>query len=175
MFKDSQLILTFQLSLIGIILVAGLFLVWKALTRIEEKIDSLSTDKECAAFNTFKQQIDSAFAPPMNESALQKAMDQDPLMKQLFNPDTIPEKEEFVMFSCPINISTPVSTEETIKKDESITIEEIEKEPSESASETLSKSKLRTMNLDKLKKICEEKKVSSEGTKNQLIDRILQE
>ena len=170
MFKDSQLILTFQLSLIGIILVGGLFLVWKALTRIEEKVDALALDKECKAFNNFKHHIDAAFAPPMDEASMQHAMEQDPLMKQLFNP---PEKEEFVMFSCPINLSG-VGKEEPKEsvQEESVKIEEIEKEPSEAASETLSKSKLRMMTLEKLKKICEDKKLSSDGTKNQLIDRI---
>lgn len=176
MFKDSQLILTFQLSLIGIILVGGLFLVWKALTRIEEKVDALSLDKECKAFNNFKHHIDAAFAPPMDESSMKVTMEKDPLMKQLFNPDPIEEKQEFVMFSCPINLSgveKEESTEST--KEDRVKIEEIEKEPSEAASETLSKSKLRTMTLEKLKKICEDKKLSSDGTKNQLIDRILQE
>lgn len=168
MFKDSQLIMTFQLSLIGIILIGGLFLIWKAISRIEEKIDQLSIQKECNAFNNFKHQLDAAFAPPMTDKEIQESMSKDPLMKDLFSPDM---KEDFVMFTCPINIT---SVEEE-KPDESVKIEEIEKEPSEAMSETLSKSKLRSMNLDKLKKLCEEKNLSTEGTKNQLIDRILQE
>lgn len=171
MFKDSQLIMTFQLSLIGIILIGGLFLIWKAISRIEEKIDQLSTQKECNAFNNFKHQLDAAFAPPMSEKEIQESMSKDPLMKDLFSPDM---KEDFVMFTCPINLSSVVEEKEK-KPDETVKIEEVEKEPSEAMSETLSKSKLRSMNLDKLKKLCEEKNLSTEGTKNQLIDRILQE
>ena len=171
MFKDSQLIMTFQLSLIGIILIGGLFLIWKAISRIEEKLDQLSIQKECNAFNNFKHQLDAAFAPPMSEKELQESMSKDPLMKDLFSPDM---KEDFVMFTCPINLSTVVEEKEK-KPDETVKIEEVEKDPSEAMSETLSKSKLRSMNLDKLKKLCEEKNLSMEGTKNQLIDRILQE
>src|SRR6056300_1999161 len=43
MFRDPQLIITFQLALIGIVLIGGLFLIWKAVTRIEEKVDMLFT------------------------------------------------------------------------------------------------------------------------------------
>lgn len=171
MFKDSQLIMTFQLSLIGIILIGGLFLIWKAISRIEEKIDQLSIQKECKAFNNFKHQLDATFAPPMTEKDIHDSIAKDPLMKELFNPDI---KEDFVMFTCPIDL-TSVAEEKEKKPDESVKIEELEKEPSEAVSETISKSKLRSMNIDKLKKLCEEKNLSTEGTKNQLIDRILQE
>ena len=48
-------------------------------------------------------------------------------------------------------------------------------EPSETATQSFSKSKLHKMNLDKLKEICEERHLSTEGTKQQLIDRLLED
>ena len=158
MFKDSQFVITFQLALIGVVLIGGLFLIWKALTRLEEKIDMITMEKDCHAYDGFKKQLENAFKP-----CAEGDLNEDDVMQQLFGSDT---KDEFVMFSCPVAQS---KTEVP-----GVKVEEVEKAVSET-SEVLSKNKLRAMNLDKLKKICEEKNLSTEGTKNQLIDRILQE
>ena len=50
MFKDPQFMITLQIGLIGIVLVAGFYLIWKALTRIEEKVDLLLLDKQSQQF-----------------------------------------------------------------------------------------------------------------------------
>jgi len=158
MFKDTQFVITFQLALIGVVLIGGLFLIWKAITRLEEKLDILTMEQDCKSFNGFKQQLENAFNPVPQQSS-------DEVMQQLFGNQDV--KDEFVMFSasCPFE-EKPVSD---------VKVEEIEKAPSEVSEHPLSKNKLRMMNIDKLKKICEEKNISTEGTKNQLIERILQE
>lgn len=165
MFKDTQFVITFQLALIGVVLIGGLFLIWKAITRLEEKIDMMAMEKDCKAFDGFKQQLENAFKPTSPEET-QDMMKHDSVMQQLFGGNE--SKDEFVMFTCPVNLSQ----EENVHPD--VKVEEIETPPSE-ASGPISKNKLRTMNLEKLKKICEERNLSSEGTKNQLIERILQE
>lgn len=127
MFKttDTQFVVTFQLALIGIVLIGSLFLIWKAISRVEEKVDMLLFEKKAGDF-TF------SFAPHTEE---------------------VVERE-------------PEEPEETV------TIEDITN--FEQEDDTLSRTKLRQMNLDKIKGICEEKGISTDGTKSQLIDKLLQ-
>ena len=40
--KDNFLIINLQITLVGIILIIGLYLLWKVLTRLEDKISALS-------------------------------------------------------------------------------------------------------------------------------------
>lgn len=124
MFKasDTQFIITFQLALIGIAIIGSLFLIWKAISRVEEKLDSIIFEKKTNEF---------VFAFPSTE-----------------------EEEPF-----------------KVPDEESVTVEEI---ISNCEDETLTRTKLRQMNLEKIKTICEEKGISTDGTKNQLIDTLLQ-
>lgn len=161
MFKDTQFVITFQLALIGVVLIGGLFLIWKAMTRLEEKIDILTMEKDCQSYNGFKQQLEKAFNP-VSEEEVNNSLSNDEVMQKLFG-DT---KDDFVVFSCE---GVAENGKPCVK------VEEVEEKAVSEVSEALSKNKLRTMNLEKLKKICEEKNLSTEGTKNQLIDRILQE
>lgn len=130
--KDTQFVVTFQLALIGIVLIGSLFLIWKAISRVEEKVDMLLFEKKAGDF-TF------SFAQ------------QEPVVPQ--------SEEEAAPFKVPDG------------EDHTVTIEDITNFEEDN---TLSRTKLRQMNLDKIKTICEEKGISSEGTKNQLIDKLLQ-
>lgn len=49
--RDPQLLLSIQLALIGIVLVAGLYFIWRMVTRIEAKIDQVSA-RSCQDINT---------------------------------------------------------------------------------------------------------------------------
>ena len=132
--KDTQFVVTFQLALIGIVLIGSLFLIWKAISRVEEKVDMLLFEKKAGDFTfSFSQQ--------------------EPMVPQQ------PEEEEAAPFKVPDG------------EDHTVTIEDITNFEEDN---TLSRTKLRQMNLDKIKAICEEKGISSEGTKNQLIDKLLQ-
>ena len=132
--KDTQFVVTFQLALIGIVLIGSLFLIWKAISRVEEKIDMLLFEKKAGDFTfSFAQQ------EPL-PVAVEEAADEEPFK--------VPDGE-----------------------DHTVTIEDITNFEEDN---TLSRTKLRQMNLDKIKAICEEKGISSEGTKNQLIDKLLQ-
>ena len=200
MFRDPQFVITFQLALIGVVLIGGLFLIWKAISRIEEKVEMLLVQQDAKAMGAFKLQLDnnglhvqkceedSSGCCPMSMMA------SDPLMQKLFQEhqesmeeeegeDTTPAREEFVFFSrmeTPFDI--PDGEDHTELEPPKVTIEEVPMKPEHTPSElseaamggTLSKNKLRLMNLDKLRNICEERNLSSEGTKNQLIERILE-
>lgn len=125
--KDNQFVVTFQLALIGIVLIGSLFLIWKAISRVEEKVDMLLFEKKTNDF-TF------SFSQP---------------------EVVLPEQNE---------------VEVSDGEEHTVTIEDI----TNFEEDTLTRTKLRQMNLDKIKSICEEKGISIEGTKNQLIDKLLQ-
>jgi hypothetical protein len=135
--KDTQFVVTFQLALIGIVLIGSLFLIWKAISRVEEKVDMLLFEKKAGDFTfNFAQQEPLPVAMEETEGAADE------------EPFKVPDGE-----------------------DHTVTIEDITNFEEDN---TLSRTKLRQMNLDKIKAICEEKGISSEGTKNQLIDKLLQ-
>lgn len=127
--KDNQFVVTFQLALIGIVLIGSLFLIWKAISRVEEKVDMLLFEKKTNDFTFSFTQPDVAVAATEEEE-----------------PFNVPDGE-----------------------DHTVTIEDI----TNFEEDTLSRTKLRQMNLDKIKALCEEKGISTEGTKNQLIDKLL--
>lgn len=183
MFKDPSFVITFQLAIIGVVLIGGLFLIWKAMARIEEKIDLLMFEKDGKNMQLFREQLANAFGeePTRMPEVFQEN-------KDLITPSSTDQAEEimnmkgpmdqFVMFTatCPF----PMAEESASPAEPTVKIEEQHSPPpppsdGEISLEPLSKNKLRTMNVDKLKKICEEKGLSGEGTKNQLIERILAE
>jgi hypothetical protein len=131
MFKtsDTQFVITFQLALIGIAMIGSLFLIWKAISRVEEKLDSVLFEKKTNDF--------------------------------VFTFPTAPNTDE-----------EPFKVPDGEDHNTTVTVEEISN--FEHDDETLTRTKLRQMNLDKIKSICEEKGISTDGTKNQLIDKLLQ-
>lgn len=188
MFRDPQFVITFQLALIGVVLIAGLFLVWKAISRIEEKVDMILIQQEAKAMGGFKLQLDNqglSMQPceDKKQCCPMEMMMSDPLMQKLFQEQqeeegASAEEGEFMIFTA--NTPFHVADGEDHVDPPSVTVEEVPQKHDPAPSEvseamgTLSRNKLRQMNLDKIKAICEEKGISSEGTKNQLIDRILQ-
>lgn len=157
MFKDTQFMITFQLALIGIVLIFGLFLIWKAITRVEEKIDMIVLQDEAA----------KGSCCPI------KIFNSDSIMKQLFADENVDadggEEVDFV-----INPTTCFSVPDGDDHydENSVMIEDVSDAPTDDVT-TLSKTKLRQMNLDKIKALCEEKGLSTDGTKNQLIEKLL--
>ena len=133
--KDTQFVVTFQLALIGIVLIGSLFLIWKAISRVEEKVDMLLFEKKAGEFTfSFPQEAPAAAEVPATEDS---------------EPFKVPDGEDH----------------------NTVTIEDITNFEEDN---TLSRTKLRQMNLEKIKALCEEKGISSDGTKNQLIDKLLQ-
>uniref|UniRef100_A0A6C0CRQ8 SAP domain-containing protein n=1 Tax=viral metagenome TaxID=1070528 RepID=A0A6C0CRQ8_9ZZZZ len=176
MFKDTQIMITMQLALIGIVLIAGLYLVWKALGRIEEKVDLLLLDKQTHTLFSGKPS-DEKKAKMMDPQNLMA----DTLMQSIFQEDLENDKQDgFVIFSSPFTVDDTQGKNETSKdviiEDVTTSINEA-REPSESMTTTpsLSKSKLHKMNLDKLKELCKERHLSTEGTKQQLIEQLLED
>lgn len=204
MFKEPPFMITFQLALIGLILIGGLFLVWKGIARIEEKVDMLLLERDMKASCPFKYQLDTAMggSPVEESSRASNPFEEDSRMAKLFGEETslsdegqgnvyifssVPfqsgegeesgvkieeeapkEKEEPVipaMFSPEAPSTTPVPA--PAPADDNSSVASGEGQP-------ISRNKLRHMNIDRLKRVCMERGLDTEGTKNQLIDRILQ-
>lgn len=187
MFRDPQLIITFQLALIGIVLIGGLFLIWKAVTRIEEKVDMLFT-------GNLKPEQPFSFELDDDVRGGDREYNNDIMMQQLFGNLEEDKQEE--------DIQEEDKQEEDIKEikgdDESIediqeireddeSIEEI-KEPNsveeieeideinveDNSTLVLSRNKLRQMRLEQVQRLCIDRNIDSDGTKNQLIEKLLQ-
>jgi hypothetical protein len=160
--KDTSFIITVQLTLIGIVLVAGLYLLWKAAARIEEKVDLLLMDKQTQCL--FPKEEDTHISQDLTAQ-----MNQDEFMKNVFSEsltDNQTNNGGFVFFS-----SNTYDNEESESQVKDVMIEEVSVK--ESVTNDYSKSKLRQMNLEKLKELCLSKNLSTEGTKNQLIESLL--
>jgi len=173
MFKDTQVMITMQLALIGIVLIAGLYLVWKALGRIEEKVDLLLLDKQTHTLFSGKPSVEKETVQHMMDP---RNLTADNLMQSIFKEDLGDAAQDgFVIFSTPFTVDDHPN-----EPSKDVVIEEVTPSSAPEPSETmtapsLSKSKLHKMNLDKLKELCEERHLSTEGTKQQLIDRLLED
>jgi hypothetical protein len=195
MFKDTQFVITFQLALIGIVLIGGLFLIWKAITRIEEKVDMIILQQDAKALHNFKIQMDNSGLSSIqscdkskNECCPLNMMKSDKVMQELFKDATDENKPPIAIITSleSFVVQTPFSApdEDDQYNDNSVLIEDVSNiqnddkamsEVSEYVSGgVLSKTKLRQMNLEKIKLLCEEKGISSDGTKNSLIEKLIQ-
>lgn len=161
MIRDTSLIMQMQLAIMGIVLVGGLFYLWRSCCRMEEKLNVLT--------NMVKSiKIEPSACNVKNDSASVDAEEAEEFMKQVFGGDDTSAEGQFMMF-------VPSAMEETVNKP---IIEEIVDVDQESEAETettnpLSKSKLKRMNIDTLKDLCHERGLSSEGSKNVLMNRLL--
>ena len=164
MFRDPQLIITFQLALIGIVLIGGLFLIWKAVTRIEEKVDMLFTG------NLNSEQ---PFSFELNNDVREndREYNNDIMMKQLFGNLEEDKQEEDIK-----EIKEDDESIEDIQEPNSVEeIEEIDEVNVEDNSNlVLSRNKLRQMRLEQVQRLCIDRNIDSDGTKNQLIEKLLQ-
>lgn len=161
MFKDPYFVITFQLTLIGIVLIGGLFLIWKAISRIEENVDMLLIQKDKKCFVQTKEQ-EAQTLPEFHHGECDpiKMMESDSIMQQLFST------EEKTHIDLDLNVGVDTKVEELAPSEHGVSTSEISESP-------ISRNKLRQMSLDKIKSMCEEKGLSIDGTKNQLIDKLL--
>lgn len=182
----DALISQIQLALIGIVVVFGLFFVWRSLHRMEDKLDrfldGVSKGGSClpgsntCAFGWNGEDM------PLPDDADEAAAEE--FMRTVFG--AAPGGP--VMFSAPTNSSAkdPVVIEEIAAPAEELhppqhvpaSLQEHVMEDHGSEADTdlmnpLSKSKLKKMNLDTLKELCKERGLSTEGSKSVLTDRLL--
>jgi len=185
MFRDPQLIITFQLALIGIVLIGGLFLIWKAVTRIEEKVDMLFT-------GNLKPEQPFSFELDDDVRGGDREYNNDIMMQQLFGNLEEDIQEEDIQEEDIKEIKEYDESIEDIQEiredDESIeeikepnSVEEIEEieeideiNVEDNSTLVLSRNKLRQMRLEQVQRLCIDRNIDSDGTKNQLIEKLLQ-
>lgn len=169
--QPENLVTQVQLALIGVILVVGLFFIWRTICRIEEKVDALKMNCSAAAQCPFKP--GGAPTAMMSEEEAMKTAEQ--LMNDVFN-----SAAPYVVYSEDVQVEDDIP--------EHPNVEEIPEhtpppppnppetpEPSESETDQnpLSKTKLKKMNVDELKELCRQRGLSPDGSKNVLVDRVL--
>ena len=194
--NNIHLLLQIQIALIGIILVAGLFFLWKALTRVDEKIDLFALQ--------FKKFLATPPPPPPHPQHPQHLQQTLRSQQQFLNPfmqvfDQMMNGENIKIHSEDLEEedddeeseeeSEAESDAEAAEADEAdeadddedaeesevvqtITNEE-ESEENKKLSNPLSKGKLHAMRLEDLKVLCSDRHLSTEGHKPDLINRLL--
>lgn len=193
MLRDAQLLHVAQMALLGAVVVAGMFYLWKTMQRMENKIDRIGTMLVCPGGPVMGP-------PPPRPRPRPMQMEPEPDMPMPPPGAAMPtpgelEEAEGMMRSLfggtlqdmlgvgGITIAVPMPTEPLAPK--KAVVEEIpdpepepehEPEPSEAGTATggpLSRSRMKRMHLDTLQGLCRERGLSDEGSKAQLIERIL--
>lgn len=154
---SDSLLINIQLAIMGVVLVAGLFYLWRMIYRVEKKVD------EFIESYAIQQPLQVAPPPkPVGVPPSQVSIDEaDNFMNEVFGA----AKSSIVISTAPATNSAPtvpsVHVEEDTNKD---TVSE--------AGTHVSKSKLKKMSMEALKDVCKEKGLSTDGTKTALMERI---
>jgi len=208
---DTSLLIQVQLAVVGILLIIGLFYIWRTVLRVEARLEKslakLSVTMascKCPAPANINSKVQVESLPFVLQQKFQEqssSQDDDlanaqELMQQVFGGGVPNMEPSVMMFSVSVNDSdslpasacvveelseTEAEVEELTKKLETpvqsegvINDGEDDDEVSISTdTNPFSKSKLALMKVEKLRALCEERDLSSEGTKIQLIERIL--
>lgn len=147
--SSESLLINIQLAIMGIVMVAGLFYLWRMICRVEKKVDDF--------IESYVQTMMNATQPEPEKVAPAAAVileDADDFMNEVFGG----------MVSAPTQSST-VHVEEEYAQSEA--------ETQITTSTPITKTKLKKMSLDSLKEVCKERGLSTDGTKTVLQDRIL--
>lgn len=169
MLRDSMLLVNVQLAIMGVVLVAGLFYLWRMICRVEKKVDDFISNMET------------------RKTAGGMSPDVAPVLGTGANDD---EAEDFMneVFGCPtsafvITKPQPSFTKSTVQVEEEDVVVSSAAPPTSCAMSeadttasisATSKSKLKRMSAESLRDVCKEKGLSTEGTKAVLLERILE-
>jgi SAP domain len=162
--SDATLVMNIQLALIGIIVVLGLFYLWRAVGRIESKLQVLSSQVCASAAPPVAQHI----FPPIEEELIteDEAAEAQAFMDQVFGSRQFrPEMSE------PIPAPNNVIVEEEAPTP-AVPVPSPEETHSEAESASLSKNRLKKLNADQLRELCVSAGLPTEGTRATLIERL---
>lgn len=168
MLKNPAFLVNMQIALIGVLLVVGFFYIWRFLTRMEEKVDhigKLITSRPQAPPMPMHIQ-------PMMDDELAEKMMQDifgggaPIFLNTFDgnaqQDTDAVKiEEIPETTAPVSAAVEDVPEENASQAPSVTV-------------GLTKSKVMRMTSDALRQLCGQMNLSSEGTRQEMLQRVLE-
>lgn len=160
---SSMLLVNIQLALMGIVLVAGLFYLWRMICRVERKVDDFIDAMNNQDFFGGGAVND---ASPVSVTSNKKEVvedDDDQFMKEVFGA-----QPSFTKPTAAVNL---VQIEEVDATDEPAAPSEADTTISASG---VSKSKIKRMSVDALRDLCKEKGLSTEGTKVALQERLME-
>jgi len=187
---DATLLIQIQLAIIGIVVVAGLFYLWRVIVRLEQRINNVSCKcpspsmqmpqpfmmgglGQAPNFAEENSQDELAAAQELMQQVF-GGMDQTGVM--MFSMQQPPQFMNEDQSSCVVEeiVENPIED----KKDDSVEAQILKEEDDDNESVStdtnpFSKSKLTQMKVEKLRALCAERSLSSEGQKPQLIDRLL--
>lgn len=197
MFRDSSLLVQVQVALIGIVLVFGLFYMWRNMSRLEEKLDRLQeqvaaarggapgackfspnwsddmppvpSEEEAAAAEEFMKRVFGS-APMMFSGGAGPAEGNEEAAAD-FEEAEAAEEEDLAPRGPTIveEEVVPEGTSYAEKRDVDVEGSELDLDQGN----PLSKTKLKKMTLDALKDMCHERGLPAEGSKQVLVDRLL--
>jgi hypothetical protein len=192
---DPTFIIQVQIAIIGVVLVTGLFYIWRTVCRIEDKVDRMRFQPSFPPPNC-EMRTGSGPAVSLGNGfgSMIPDMDSSPedIMKSVFGdifvlgggqgqgqvrsgvevteitdePASGPDDEDVPLV---VKESVPVVSE----PDESHEIHDNEDEAPSVSGGALTKTKLNRMHLNMLKELCTQRGLSPEGTKPVLVDRIM--
>jgi len=200
---ESHILTSIQIACIGIIVVVGLFLIWRSLNKLHEKVERISCD--CANMCA-KASMNADTKVASHGGACSRFMETDEdeelteedqqLMNAIFEgTDPINSQATFMLFN-PFGSSTqsahaqveieevaqdaaqappvpaPAETPSHVGQQRTL----VPRQSDDGTMETTSgpsKTKLKKLSVEALKEALNAKGLSTDGTKNQLIDRLL--
>lgn len=166
MLRDPMLLVNIQLAIMGIVLVAGLFYLWRMICRLEKRVDDFMSNEYMNRIvsPSPKYVMQNAGTSADATSAVEidaeiEEDDDDEFMNKVFGGD-----------SATIVIGT---SQPSFSNKPTVEIEEEDAATTVSTS-NITKSKLKRMSVDGLREICKERGLPTDGTKVALQDRILE-
>lgn len=168
MLRDPMLLVNIQLAIMGIVVVAGLFYLWRLICRLERKVDEYIAN--AGARNYMTRMSGGGEGGDNLDGDDEDAADL--FMKEVFGDSPA---AALVINTPPPCFSTSAAPPESTTT--SVNVVEIDEEPVASEADTtvsMSKSKLKRMSVEALREVCKEKGLSTEGTKATLLDRIIE-
>jgi hypothetical protein len=159
MIRNPTFLLNVQIAFIGILVVVGLFYLWRYMSRLEEKVDTLG--KILTSRPPVSQMPMHMAPPPMMDDDLEVEQ----MMREVFS-------------QTPIILNTYTDGAEVPASAAGVQIEEVNaqrivEDDTPSVSVGLSKSKVRRMTSEALRETCKERGLSTEGSRPELMERVL--
>jgi len=191
---DSHIMISMQIAIVGIVVVVGLFILWRRIAKLEERVDALMQPMhagcgwtgEGAVEGTGDMDDGEAWAASAGQQAWASPED---IMSAVFDVQldgplapkahVVEVEEKPVLPAKPLVPATTmaepdlVTATEAAHAVEAVVDADVEADTeSMVASGGMSKTRLRKMPVDVLKEMCLIRGLASEGTKNVLVDRI---
>lgn len=194
---DNTLMMSVQIAIIGIVVVVGLFVLWRRIARLEEQMEQLHGDAQrfgmgaaapasprgaAQGAGVFMNADADAAADDAAAAEADAEADAEALMAAIFNmPLDLNHSVGIVEAPGIIVEDAPVEEHEAREAREAHEQEGATALPppppaaatdADTESRTLSKSKLRKLSAEALKDMLHERGLSTDGNKNALVDRL---